>query len=1112
MENETGKKRRILAWTLIPLAAIGTGAAIILLSTPIDLTRYSGRIESAIEARVNGDVELGSILLKALPAPEITLTGIEARHEDRTLFSADRLYARLRLFPLLTGSASFEAIEAKNPALFLLRDREGNLNLNEFLKKQPAEASSTPEKNGTVSIDSLNVEGGLFDFVDRFPMQTAFFSLTGIKASSTMTGRGTGFTATATLEPSTPVSMYGLVDGAVIEGQALIENLSLSAFNQYIRPPSARVKGLLDLDLSYRFDKVLVTKGSIEYRGLEASYPSTWEKPLVSPSGSGQMTLKTARGLFDLAVDDIVINMKGFSAMGSLRLVGPKNQKVMDLKASSTPVDADDFLDLLPTRKMSPPVAKRVRAIKPDGGTVTVKDLHLAGKVREMKGAGLLKNPDISARLFVNNASFTYNDFQHPFTNVSGGLEFKGGALKFSGLTGRYSRQTVESLSGYIKDLSGDGAFDLEAKGSLDVRESLGMAAMNATGTLKESLSAIDADGFATINARVSGSLKRPSQLRYSGSTVLSNGSAYYRGLPIGFESIDAAVDFNNDRLTVKDARVRTDSSSIHLTGSIDNYKGEDRHFKFQSEGSLTAETLSKAIGKGPGEINIAGSVPFTLSAEGRRDDFHAKASADATGAGLFIDKFLDKAPGFAMKAEAQGSLKGQFATVESATVSFGSSNITGSGTKKLGAPDFSVSAASERVLIADIDSLSQRLGGRDLSSGTLAFDVKAVKGPGQESALYAGRVSVSDGSFSTGVIANPIRNANARAEFDGNSGTLIIDRLETGSTVLTGRVNVLDMTGRVLRFDLDFPRLHAEDLLPVKREEETATASWLDEEELEDKEPKKKKPITGYGSIRAAEGDLWRHEFTSLSADARISADTIVIEPVSLDIDGGKATGAATIFLNDGDPRVFIADVNASGILLERLTSARTARKVLNGTARARISLVGMKGDGPLMRRLNGKASVVVKGGRLWKFGFITDIFSFVNIISLDELFKKGLPYKDITGEFTMDRGIISTSELTFDSDSLRMSGIGTLRLPENEIDLTLALHPFVTIDKIISNIPLLGWIITGKEESTVSFYFDVQGPAADPDITPLPVKTIEKSVFGILERLLKAPFRLFK
>ena len=115
---------------------------------PLDLSRYNDRIESAIEARVNGDVELGRVILKVLPSPELTLYQIKARYKEGELFSADRLYARVKLLPLLSGRTSFEAIEARRPALFLVRDRNGALNLNEFLKKEkpPEEKPSEPPK------------------------------------------------------------------------------------------------------------------------------------------------------------------------------------------------------------------------------------------------------------------------------------------------------------------------------------------------------------------------------------------------------------------------------------------------------------------------------------------------------------------------------------------------------------------------------------------------------------------------------------------------------------------------------------------------------------------------------------------------------------------------------------------------------------------------------------------------------------------------------------------------------------------------------------------------------------------------------------------------------
>jgi hypothetical protein len=1113
LPNETGKKRRILPWVIIPLLALTGASAIFLLSVPLDLTRFSDRIEAALEARVNGDIEIGGIVVKVLPSPEFTISQVEARYNGSELFSADRVYARVRLLPLLSGDAAFESIEARRPALYLVRDREGALNLSKFLKEEkPPEKEPSASKDRKISIDNLNVKGGRFVFTDRFPMQTASFDVTGINSSSTFSEKGTAFTASGKLEPATPLSLYGLVNGPAIEGQGIVEDLSLLAFNAYIKPPGARVTGKVDLDLSYKFDKLLLTKANVEYRALEASYPSTWTRPLYSPSGTGFMTLKTAKGLFDLAVDDIVINMKGFSAKGSLKVSGLKGSRSMDLRASSTPVDASQFMYLLPIRKMSPAVAGKVMEIKPLAGTVAVKDLRLAGKINDLKGVKILKNPQVSASLSVNDATIAYGALESPFTNVSGSLQFKEGNLSFTNLTGRYSSQVLERLSGRVKDLTGDGQFDVKAEGSLDIRDTLNMARSRAPGALKDSLMALEADGFASLNTHVSGSLKRKEPFKYSGETILSNASAFYKGVPLGFDSLDATVAFNNDRVTVKEARARSDSSSIALTGSVEGYRGPDPYFSFRSEGAIAAETLSKATGKGPEKLNIKGAVPFTLSAEGRKKDFRAKASVDATEAGVFIDRYLDKAPGFALKAEAEGGIRGSDARVENARVSFGGGSVVeGAGSKTLGAPDYRVSLISEQLRITDIDDISPYLDSQYASSGVLSFNVKMIKGPGQDYPSYDGHVKIKDGSFDTGLIGNPVRNVNASAEFGGNTGSLAIERVETGSTAMEGHVDVLDMAGRVLKFDLNFPNLHAEDLMPRKREEKPEKAA-LEEEDASQKPVKKKKPITGSGTIKALEGDLWNHQFKSLSADVKIENETVEIKPISLDIDGGKVSANTTIFLAVEDPRLFIADISSNGLLFERMTGARTAKRFLNGTARGKILLSGMKGDAPFAERINGTADIVVRGGRLWKFGFITDIFSFVNVISLDELFKTGLPYKDIEGKFTMNRGIISISELTFDSDSLRMSAVGSMRVPQNTLDLTLALHPFVTIDKIITNIPIVGWIITGKEESTVSFYFDIEGPVSDPDITPLPVKTIEKGVLGILERLIKAPFSLFK
>lgn len=1100
---------------MISLAVLALSAAGFVLSVPLDLTRFNDRIEAAIENEVNGDVELGRVVVKVLPSPELTLAGFEARYKGVKILSADSLFARIRLMPLLSGKVSFEAIEAQTPSILLVRGHDGALNINEFLKKEtPPEEKEEPEKpekkKKKTVIEHLKITSGRLSFIDRFPMQTASFNITGINASSVETEAGTEFTAAGLLEPSTPLTARGIVHDDSVDGKASIKNLNLLSFNPYIKTSGARISGHVDADLSYKLNNVTVTTADVTYRDINASYPTTWDSPLISPSGSGKMSLKTGKNIFDLTVSDIVLDMGEFTTTGSVHIEGPRKKKSMELKASTTPVGLKRFLSLLPTKKMSPEAASRVRSIEPLAGTVAINELVLAGPVKELRGQGILQNPRIAASLSIDDASFRYRDLKTPFTNVSGSVSYKDRVFNISDLSGRYSRQILDDLDGTLKDLSGTGVYNVAFKGSFDVKDTLELARSRTAGDLKESLSKLDADGVASVEAGLSGAVRGKTPLKYSGSTSLQSGSAYYEGVPVGLEALDAAVDFNNERITLKRGVARTDSSNILLSGFVDGYRGKDPYFSIRAEGSVTAETLSKAISKGPEELSMTGAVPFTLAADGRRKDFAAKAVIDATQAGAFIEKYIDKAPGFPLKLEAEGGLKGDWASLRSARLAFGSSVITGSGTKKLKAPAYSASLMAEQLRISDIDGLSPYLGGAYETSGVLSFKVKTEKAE-DKSPSYEGALSLRDGSFETGFFKNPVRNVNASASFDGNTAKLVVERLETGSTVFEGRVDVLDVDKRTVIFDLNFPRLHTDDLMPKEREAEAKSTPAGEKIERKPDDGKKKKPFIGSGVIRAAEGDLWNHQFKSLSANALLDQEKIEIRPVTLDLDGGKVAGSAVIFLDEAEPRLFTSEATLSGLDIERVTRARTPRKFLNGTARGRIKLDGIRGEGPLVKRLNGTASVIIEDGRLWKFGFITDIFSLVNIISLDELFKTGLPYKDITGTLNMSRGIISTSDIAFDSNSLRMSAIGTLRVPENRIDLTLALHPFVTIDKIITNIPIIGWIITGKEESTVSFYFDVEGPLKKPDVTPLPVKTLEKSIFGILERLLKAPFKLF-
>jgi len=78
--------------------------------------------------------------------------------------------------------------------------------------------------------------------------------------------------------------------------------------------------------------------------------------------------------------------------------------------------------------------------------------------------------------------------------------------------------------------------------------------------------------------------------------------------------------------------------------------------------------------------------------------------------------------------------------------------------------------------------------------------------------------------------------------------------------------------------------------------------------------------------------------------------------------------------------------------------------------------------------------------------------------------------------------------------------------------VDAKLGLHPFVTVDKIITRIPLVGWIIGGKEKSTISMYYEIKGPLNNPDVSAVPVKSLGTGILGIFQRILEAPVEAVK
>jgi len=262
-----------------------------------------------------------------------------------------------------------------------------------------------------------------------------------------------------------------------------------------------------------------------------------------------------------------------------------------------------------------------------------------------------------------------------------------------------------------------------------------------------------------------------------------------------------------------------------------------------------------------------------------------------------------------------------------------------------------------------------------------------------------------------------------------------------------------------------------------------------------------------GSFEVTIPDGQVYGHAFRDVNASGAVTKDS-ADGRLRLIIDGGEASASVRYYRNPAALNLFDTDITLNGVMLDKIiASFGVESKIISGPVYGKAKLNRTRNAKDLVSGLNGSISLRAEKGRLYKFLILSRIFSIVNIISIDELFRDGLPYKTVAGDFTVTNGVLATERLYLDSDSMRMSALGKIDLNVPDIESFLAVRPFVTLDKIISSVPLAGWVITGKEQSVVSFYYEISGPLVNPDVSPAPIKGMAKDIPGILERLVTPP-----
>ena len=268
--------------------------------------------------------------------------------------------------------------------------------------------------------------------------------------------------------------------------------------------------------------------------------------------------------------------------------------------------------------------------------------------------------------------------------------------------------------------------------------------------------------------------------------------------------------------------------------------------------------------------------------------------------------------------------------------------------------------------------------------------------------------------------------------------------------------------------------------------------------------------PVRGVLRLRASSVSHGSLTWRPVRAEADIGEGRLRFALSEAKLCGVSTLG--TLTLDSSGPAVELA-VSASGEDVEATMACLSGKKVsLTGTYGMSVRVEG-KGTGEaLLHSLRGPGELTLKDGRINKMTFLSRILSYLNVTELlrgkvPDLGKTGFPYRTLAIRGEMNDGKFLLGEATMDAPSMGIAATGEVDFLRREEDLQVLVSPFGTVDAVVRNIPVLGYILGG---TLVSIPVAVRGDIDDPKVTPLEPAAVGKGLLGIVERTFKAPARV--
>lgn len=1035
----------------------------------LDVNAYRDEILSTLQQSLNRKVTFSSGTFAWHFGPSFDFNTVTVKEPDGSsdFLKAERITVKLALLPLLEKQVVLKDVSADGAEIRLVRGSDGRLNIDDLLQPSkdsvPVQFRKVQLRRSTVQWRDMAIRKEGFQSVARNVFLDLDHLARGRKGNikfSCDLPAPSGVTGSLAVSGSVRLPVTGRpLEETELNGSVDVKQLEVGRFWPYFERfmPFANSGGRVDLASSFKGRlRDFGAKGKIRVSGASVVWPKIFHYTVAPRSLQLTYDLRLNASLID--IPSLELTTDGFRIKGSFRMhdYAGKDPHIVARASTHGTFRYEDVRSFVPYGIIPPDTSDYIEH-KIKSGIFRLDTGVLDGRVSQITHMELGDNcKTLLIRGPVEKAVLSYGPKAPVFTNIKGTIELKDKNFNLIGMTAQFGESPLK-MNGSITEYNTDKNSDYPVHMEITPHPSEVAWLARIAGATK-----LEFGGASTLVLNGSGHY---SAYRLNGNWDLKQAVYSFPGAirkPAGmsnqltFSSVISAGETRLTSLAYNLSPLMLSATAL-LKYSAQPYLG----FELQTNQFTMSETLP--ILTGWQKYHPRGRIKAHLTGTGNPEDFSAMDFAGNVALNSFSLQPDEKLRIF---SGINGSVTFKGNSLESSSISarYGDSPLTVKGqVKSLKNGEAEVTLSSPRFLLRDVD----------------------LAAPNADAAIRRmnGSLTVREGRYTIRSFSGLLNNSN-----------FSISGIYAGGS------------SPEASFAVTSSNLDVDDLLLLARfgTQGGAAGQGAPKNDLKLK-------------LTAEAGKYGRIPFSKLNVTAHRDAGIIYLQSLEAGIFGGRLAAKGRVAPGGDLGSRYDLNLNIERVDADSFLHALDITREVTGSLNVQGDVTA-RGDtlADIKKTALGNIRLRLEKGSLRKFNVLSKMFSILNVsqllkFQLPDMVSDGMPYNEIKGSFAISDGGIVTQDLFIASDAINISVIGNANMVREDLNFTIGVQPLQTVDKVVNRIPVVGWLLTGKDKDFLTVYFEAKGKWSNPQVTAIPAKSMAKGVLNVFRRVFELPVRLF-